>query len=79
MVKAGFLVRTRDDEPTEQARANDTKMRDQALASGAQFISTDYPEPNLKFSPYHAGFEGKHVGRVNPVNGPVSLSGKEIE
>src|SRR6202012_4961309 len=35
LVKAGFLVRTRADEPTEQARANDARMRDHALASGA--------------------------------------------
>ena len=44
MVRAGFLVRTRADEPTGQARNNDTRMRDKALASGAQYVSTDYPE-----------------------------------
>jgi len=52
LVKAGFLVRTRADSDTAEARANDTRSRDQALASGAQFISTDYPEPNRLFSPY---------------------------
>jgi hypothetical protein len=73
LVKAGFLVRTRADEPTEQARANDVKMREHALASGAQFISTDYPEPNLNFSPYCVQFPMKQVARVNPVNGPMDV------
>ncbi len=79
LVKAGFLVRTRADEPTEQARSNDTQMRDHALASGAQFISTDFREPNLKFSPYCVQFEGGHIARSNPVNGPSNLRGKELE
>jgi hypothetical protein len=79
LVKAGFLVRTRADEPTEQARANDTKMRDHALASGAQYISTDYPEPNPNFSPYHVQFENGHVARINPVNGPDNLGDENIE
>jgi hypothetical protein len=79
LVKDGFLVRTRADEPTEHARANDTRMRDRALATGAQFISTDYPEPNLNFSPYRVQFEGAHIVRSNPVNGLVQLKDKEIE
>ena len=54
-------------------------MRDRALATGAQFISTDYPEPNLNFSPYRVQFEGAHIVRSNPVNGPVQLKDKEIE
>ena len=79
LVKAGFLVRTRADEPTEQARANDTAMRDQALASGAQFISTDYPEPDPRFSPYRVQLDGGRVARVNPVNGPAGLKDVAIE
>jgi hypothetical protein len=79
LVKAGFLVRTRADEPTEQARANDTRMRDHALASGAQFVSTDYAEPNLKFSPYCVQFDGKFVARINPVNGPPGLKDRDLE
>jgi Phosphoinositide phospholipase C, Ca2+-dependent len=79
LVKAGFLVRTRADEPNEQARANDTKMRDRALASGAQFISTDFPVPNLKFSPYRVQFENAQIARSNPVNGPAKLREKDLE
>jgi hypothetical protein len=44
-VRAGYLVRTRADADTVQARTGDTTMRDAALASGAQLVSTDYPVP----------------------------------
>jgi Phosphoinositide phospholipase C, Ca2+-dependent len=43
LVKKGYLVRTRTDEGTKQARTNDTTRRDLALSTGAQMISTDYP------------------------------------
>jgi hypothetical protein len=79
LVKRGFLVRTRADAGTRQARKNNTRCRDQALASGAQFISTDYPEPNLAFSPYAVRFENGIVVRINPVNGDLSLRGMDLE
>lgn len=69
IVSKGFLVRTRADADTRQARANDLTQRDKALASGAQFVSTDYPEPRPDFSSYSVQFEGKVVARLNPVNG----------
>jgi hypothetical protein len=68
LVKAGFLVRTRADADTIEARANDTQRREKAFASGAQFISTDYPEPNPAFSPYSVHFEHGAVVRLNPVS-----------
>jgi hypothetical protein len=48
-VKAGFLVRTRADDNTWEARRNDTAHRDLALKTGAQLVSTDYlwPDPRL--------------------------------
>ena len=79
MVRAGFLVRTRADEPTGQARNDDTRMRDKALASGAQYVSTDYPEPDLKLSVYSVQLEEKHAARTNPVNGPFSLRGIDLD
>ena len=69
LVRAGFLVRTRADADTKQARKNDVSMRDKALASGAQYVSTDYAEPNLAFSPYVVRLPGNHVARANPVSG----------
>ena len=79
LVRAGFLVRTRSDEPTEHARSNDVRMRDRALASGAQYVSTDYPVPNKKFSPYCVQFEGNIVARGDPVNGPPNLKGCDLD
>jgi hypothetical protein len=79
LVKRGFLVRTRADSGTRAARANDTRRRDQALASGAQFVSTDYPEPNPALSPYAVRFENGIVVRINPVNGDPSLRGVGLE
>jgi hypothetical protein len=79
LVKDGFLVRTRADTQTVEARTNDTRRRDHALASGAQFISTDYPEPNQALSPYAVGFENGIVVRINPINGDPSLRGIDLE
>ena len=79
LVKAGFVVRTRADAGGVQARTNDTRRLDRALASGAQFISTDYPEANPAFSPYAAHFENGIVVRINPVNGDPSLRGVDLE
>ena len=47
LVRDGYVVRTRSDEPTIEARSGDTTMRDAALASGAQWVSTDYPVPGI--------------------------------
>ena len=58
LVKEGFLVRTRADADTRQARTGDVTQRDKALTSGAQFISTDYPEPDRRFSDYSVRFPG---------------------
>jgi Phosphoinositide phospholipase C, Ca2+-dependent len=68
LVEQGYIVRTRADADTEQARTNDTTQRDAALASGAHFVSTDYPVPNLAFSEYQVTLPGGGVARCNPVN-----------
>ena len=67
MVAKGFLVRTRADAETQQSRTNDTTQRDKAFASGAQFISTDYPRADLRFSDYSVQFERGDMVRVNPI------------
>jgi hypothetical protein len=79
LVKAGFLVRTRADAGTVEARANDVIRRDKAFASGAQLVSTDYPEPDLRFSEYAVRFDGGVVVRVNPVTGPTERAGQDLE
>ncbi len=59
--------------------ANDTRRLGRALASGAQMISTDYPEANLAFSPYAVRFEDGAAVRISPVNGDPSLGGVDLE
>ena len=49
LVKAGYMVRTRADADTREARENDTRRRAAAFASGAQAVSTDYYLPALHF------------------------------
>ena len=72
---AGYLIRTRTDSPTVDARANDTTSRDTAFASGAHFLSTDYYEPSTHFdSPYVVALPGGAVARCNPITAPASCS-----
>jgi hypothetical protein len=73
-VAAGYMVRTRADVDTVQARTGDTTQRDLALASGAQWVSTDYPVPGIaaRFgTEYVAQLPGGAVVRCNPVKVPL--------
>ncbi|OWY61242.1 hypothetical protein B7486_64835, partial [cyanobacterium TDX16] len=77
LVEAGYVVRTRADEPTFQARSGDTEMRDAALASGAQWVSTDFPAVGMSErygSDYVAQVPGGSVARCNPINAPASCT-----
>lgn len=80
LVKQGYLVRTRTDEGTEQARTNDTTRRDLALSSGAQLISTDYPpsEPST-WTKYVVKFPDGLVAVCNPVTKPVGCVDRLLE
>lgn len=66
-VKAGLIVRTRADADTWEARANDTSRQAAAFASGAQYVSTDYLTPDIRFSPYTAKLPGGGAARLDPV------------
>ena len=79
LVKAGFLVRTRADADTRQARKDDATQRDKALASGAQYISTDYREPDRRLSNYSVQFPGGLVARPNPVSGDPAWGQIDLE
>ncbi|MFM1896661.1 MAG: hypothetical protein RLZZ385_1735 [Pseudomonadota bacterium] len=65
-VQAGFMVRTRADADTAEARANDTRRREAAFSSGAQYISTDYYHPRPEFSDYQVRLPGGQAARCNP-------------
>ncbi|MBL9134370.1 MAG: hypothetical protein JNK85_00815 [Verrucomicrobiales bacterium] len=79
LVKSGYLVRTRADADTRNARWNDTRQRDAAFASGAQFISTDYPEPNRSWSSYTVRWTSNRVARPNPVAAPAIPDTLDLE
>lgn len=68
-VRAGMIVRTRADADTSEARTGDTARRDAALASGAQFVSTDYYLPRSEWSDYQVRLPGSSPVRANPLIG----------
>jgi len=78
-VAAGLLVRTRADADTFEARRNDTARREAAFASGAQFVSTDYFEPDPRFGPYRVRFDDGAIARCNPVRAAAKCAGIPIE
>lgn len=79
-VATGFIVRTRADAGTLEARRNDTRRRDVALASGAQFVSTDYlwPEPRLG-NGYQVRLPGDAAVLCNPIRIPTRCAGLAVE
>jgi hypothetical protein len=67
-VADGYIVRTRSDADTLQARSGDTTMREAALRSGAQWVSTDYEVADTKFGTgYVVTMPGGTPSRCNPV------------
>lgn len=80
-VKAGYLVRTRADEPTAEARNGSTVRKDGAFRSGAQFVSTDFPEVSPFGSGYIARLPGPAglIARCNPVNAPAGCRDEWLE
>ncbi len=70
LVGAGFMVRTRADTGTAEARQQDGSRRDRAFSSGAQFISTDYPEPQPSWGNYSVQWTNRIVARANAVSAP---------
>jgi calcium-dependent phosphoinositide phospholipase C len=71
LVKKGYLVRARTDADTVQGRSGDTKMREAAMASGAQILSSDYYfGEKASWSGFSVNFPNGEVARCNPVVGP---------
>jgi hypothetical protein len=78
-VQKGFLVRTRADADTMEARSNSTARRDKALMSGAQYVSTDYMEPDTRFGSYIARMPSGVIAACNPQRHPERCAGLPIE
>jgi hypothetical protein len=62
----GQIVRTRADADTREARSGDTGRREAALASGAQYVSTDYMTPDPRLGSYTARLPGGMIARLRP-------------
>lgn len=75
LVQQGYIVRTRADAGTIEARNNDYTMQNDAFNSGAQMVSTDYYKPDYRYdtsavwSDYKCRVPVADVARPNPVNG----------
>lgn len=80
LVREGYLIRTRSDGDTLEARQNDLSRRKVAFDSGAQLISTDYPRAEP--APWHdfvVTFPNGALTRCNPVNAPASCRDALLE
>jgi hypothetical protein len=79
-VAARLVVRTRADADTVEARNNDTGPRDMAIASGAQWVSTDYPVPDPRIgTPYMVEIPMGMPARCNPISAPANCTPLDIE
>ncbi|WP_031499638.1 Ca2+-dependent phosphoinositide-specific phospholipase C [Bryobacter aggregatus] len=67
-VQSGYLVRTRADIETLEAKTNDKSRANAAFASGAQIVSTDFFRPgNVYGTSYVVLLPDGGVARCNPV------------
>jgi hypothetical protein len=79
-VRAGYLVRTRADADTVEARKDDTGPRDAALAGGAQAVSTDYMTPDPRFpGGYQVKLPGGAAVVCNPLRAAARCDGLPVE
>ena len=73
LVERGYIIRTRSDEGTVEARNGDYSGMNAAFESGAQIVSTDYYKPDIRagqlgWTNYHVSFPGNILARKNPVS-----------
>lgn len=81
LVRKGYLIRTRTDADTKEARTNSTARRDEMIASGAQILSTDYPaaEPARWEGGYFVALPGSTsthsiIARCDPADTTVTCT-----
>jgi hypothetical protein len=67
-VRAGFMVLTRADDETREARLDITARRQAAFTSGAQIVETDFVVPDPAIGSY----------RVNLADNPAAMCGVEL-
>jgi hypothetical protein len=80
LVKTGYIVRTRADAGTIEARQGDYSRFKFAKESGAQIITTDYYLPNPKFKTgYKIFFDSGLMYRKNPILDLVDFNDIDLE
>ena len=82
LVARGHLVRTRSDVPLSTVTTGSTAMLDAALASGAQLVSTDFPQVGMSArygSSFVARLPGGGPARCNPVTAPPTCRDARLE
>lgn len=79
LVAQGFIIRTRADADTKEARSGDYTRWEAALRSGALIISTDYYRPDGRamtdddWSDYFVEFANDKVAEMNPISGDLEI------
>ena len=79
-VGEGYMVRTRSDANTQEARSNDTARRESAFSSCAQIISTDYYRPDGRdgWSDFSVEVPGGKLARLSPCSDAGDLMSCDI-
>lgn len=78
-VRQGFIVRTRADADTVEARAATVDRRSAAFASGAQYVSTDYYWADPRLSTYEVRLTGAAAAACNPLRTAARCDGLAVE
>jgi hypothetical protein len=78
LVAKGYLVRTRTDADTVEARSGDTTRREAAFASGAQLVSTDYEVEDPRWPGFVTDLPGDGAARCNPVSAPADCTEEAV-
>jgi Phosphoinositide phospholipase C, Ca2+-dependent len=82
LVRRGYLVRTRSDEPFATVKNEEFSRVRTALDSGAQVITTDFPTVGMGArwdSDFVAELPGGAVVRCNPVSAPSWCRDRDLE
>ena len=83
-VKEGYIVRTRSDDGTKQARSGDSTTMNAALSSWAQIVSTDYyrPDPRAgskEWSHYCVQLPVGGIARIDSISAPAASKNLKIK
>lgn len=80
LARAGFIIRTRADAGTLEARTDDDRRAKAAFASGAHLISTDYYIPNPAFNTtYQVRLPDNLVALCHPLTAPSNCKAADFE